>query len=204
MVTMTESVKLGIPGLSVPPGTHLCGFFRGSEERNGMLFPFLREGLRSGDKCLCAMDATDRDALHAELNVGVDVVSAGDRLDVVLSSDIYFGRGDFSVPDMLDYWDTWAATSLTGGGFSFARAVGEMTWAVAEVIGAANLFRYESELNRFVPRYPQILLCLYDLDKFSGDLLVDIMKTHPKVLMASTVLENLYYVPPDELVASQP
>jgi hypothetical protein len=36
---------------------------------------------------------------------------------------------------------------LAGGGFSFARAVGEMTWAVAEVIGAGNLVRYESELN---------------------------------------------------------
>lgn len=78
-----------------------------------------------------------------------------------------------------------------------------MTWAVAEVIGTANLLRYESALNRFVPRYPQVLMCLYDLDRFGGDLLVDILKTHPKVLMGSTVLDNLYYVPPDELAASQ-
>ncbi len=203
-VEMTEPVKLGIPGLSVPQGTHLCAFFRGSGERDGIVLPFLREGLRSGDKCLCAVDATDRNAAHAELNAEVDLASAGDQLDIVLVSDVYFGRGDFSVPEMLDYWDTWAATSLAGGGFSFARAVGEMTWAVAEVIGAANLFRYESELNRFVPRYPQVLLCLYDLDRFGGDLLIDILKTHPKVLMGSTVLENLYYVPPDELAAGGP
>lgn len=39
------------------------------------------------------------------------------------------------------------------------------------------------------------MLCLYDLDRFRGDLIVDIMRTHPKVLMGSTVLENLYYVP---------
>lgn len=202
-VKMAESVKLGIPGLSVPQGTHLCAFFRGSGERDGIVFPFLREGLRSGDKCLCAVDGTDRDAARAELTAEVDVASAGEQLDVVLSADIYLGRGDFSVPEMLDYWDTWAATSLVGGGFSFARAAGEMTWAVTEVIGAANLIRYESELNRFVPRYPQVLLCLYDLDRFGGDLLVDIMKTHPKVLMGSTVLENLYYVPPDETAASR-
>lgn len=49
MVAMTESVKLGIPGLSVHPGTHLCGFFRGRGEPDDMMFPFLREGLRSGD-----------------------------------------------------------------------------------------------------------------------------------------------------------
>jgi hypothetical protein len=50
-----------------------------------------------------------------------------------------------------------------------------------------------------VPRYPQVLLCLYDLDRFSRDLLVDILKTHPMVLMGSTVLEHLYYLHPDEL-----
>lgn len=79
-----------------------------------------------------------------------------------------------------------------------------MTWAVTEIIGAANLIRYEAELNRFVSRHRLVLLCLYDLDKFRGDLFVDIMKTHPKVLMGSTVLENLYYVSHDELVASRP
>jgi hypothetical protein len=95
-----------------------------------------------------------------------------------------------------------------GGGLADRRRVlvrsrgGEMTWAVTEVIGAANLISYESELNRFVIRYPQVLLCLYDLDQFSGNLLLDIMKTHPKVLMGCTVLENLYYVQPDGLTAA--
>jgi hypothetical protein len=69
-------------------------------------------------------------------------------------------------------------------------------------LGPANLVSYESELNRFVPRYPQALLCLYDLGRFRGDLLIDIMRTHPMVLMGSTVLENLYYVPPDKLAAT--
>jgi hypothetical protein len=95
------------------------------------------------------------------------------------------------------------STHLCGRTFASARIVGEMTWAVTEIIGPANLIRYEGELNRFALRYPQIMLCLYNLDHFHGDLLVDIMKTHPKVLMGPTVLENLYYVPPDELATSR-
>lgn len=200
---MTESAKIGIPGLTVPQGTHLCGFFRGKKERGNIIFPFLREGLRSGDKCLCALDATDRDTLHAEVGAELEVASAGDQLDIVLSRDIYLGRREFSLPELLGYWEMWATTSLVGGGFRAARAVGEMTWAVTEVIGTDNLIRYESELNRFVLRHRQVLLCLYDLDQFSGDLLVDIMRTHPKVLMGSTVLENLYYLPPDEFAVSR-
>jgi hypothetical protein len=69
--------------------------------------------------------------------------------------------------------------------------------------GAANLIRYESELNRFVSRYPWVMLCWYDLDRFRGNLFVNIMKTQPKMLMGSTVLDNLYYVPPDELAATR-
>lgn len=132
----------------------------------------------------------------------IDLASAGDQLDIILANDVYVQRADFSVPDMLGYWDTWATTSL-GAGFPAARVVGEMTWTATQVIGAANLIHYECELNRFPPRYPLVLLCLYSLDHFRGDLLVDILKTHPKVLMGSTVLDNLYYIPPDELAATR-
>jgi hypothetical protein len=52
--------------------------------------------------------------------------STGHHLDIVSSTDVYFGRGDFSVPEMLDYWRAWAATSLADE-FSSACAVAEMT-----------------------------------------------------------------------------
>jgi hypothetical protein len=196
-------VDLGIPGLSVPTSTHLCGFFRGRAERAELLFPYLREGLRAGDKCLCAYEARDRQALQSEVAAAVDVDGAGQQLDLLLSADIYLGRGDeFSPQEMLDFWDGWASASLNDGEFGFARAVCEMTHAVTEVIGIENLVRYEADLNRFVQKYPQVLLCLYDLDQFPGALIVDILKTHPLVLMGNTVLENLYYVDPDELATA--
>jgi hypothetical protein len=181
----------------------VCGFFRGKKERDDILFAFIREGLRSGAKCLCAFEATDRNAQLAEVSVQVEA-STGDQLDVILSRELYLGRGDFSFQDMIDYWESWATAALVGSGFSVACAVGEMTPAVIEVIGPANLIRYESALNRFAPRYPQVLLCLYDLDKVRGDLLIDLMRTHPMVLLGSTVLENRYYVPPGELAGAPP
>jgi hypothetical protein len=168
-----------------------------------MVFSFLREGLRSGDRCLCAFEAADRaavDAVDAEVSAEVDVASAGHQLDIRLSSDILLGLTDFSAQEMLDYWHTWVTDSLSG--FSAVRALADIPLAVRAVIGGANFIRLESEVNRFVPRYPVVVLCLYDLDRFGGDLLVDVMKTHPKVLMGSTVLENPYYVPPDQLAAN--
>jgi hypothetical protein len=198
-----EPVRLGISELSVPAGTHLCGFYRGSAERDSLFGQFIREGLRSGDKCLCAVETGDSELVHGGLAAGIDRAVTAGQLDVLSPKEIYLGQRDFSVPDLMGFWDSWAATALSTGGFSFARATGEMTWAITEVIGVTKLVHYETELNRFVPRYPQVMLCLYDLDQFSGRLFFDIMKTHPKVLMGNTVLENLYYIPPDELPAGR-
>jgi len=57
-----------------------------------------------------------------------------------------------------------------------------MTSSIIANIGDDDWITYESELNRFVPRFPQVLLCLYDLNDFSGQLFVDIMRTHPTIL----------------------
>ena len=52
-----SDVTLGIPGVEdLHPGTHLCALYSGPEERDHLLLPFLREGMRDGDKCLCLVD----------------------------------------------------------------------------------------------------------------------------------------------------
>jgi hypothetical protein len=47
-------------------------------------------------------------------------------------------------------------------------------------------------------------LCLwrYVLRRFSGELLVYVLKTHPKVLLGGMVLDNPYYLEPDEFLAT--
>jgi hypothetical protein len=69
--------------------------------------------------------------------------------------------------------------------------------------GAGYLADYESEVNRFVPKYPQVILCLYDLREFGGGLLMDLLKTHPKVLLGGFVLDNPHYLSPDEYRAAK-
>ena len=69
-----------------------------------------------------------------------------------------------------------------------------MTWALRQMPGVEELFAYESKLNDFLPCYPQVILCMYDLDRFSGEVLVDILKTHPTVLIGGMVLDNPYYL----------
>ncbi len=103
---------------------------------------------------------------------------------------------------MMSFWEERVGTAIDSGSFEFVRSVGNMSWALDTKTEARELVRYESELNRFLPRYPQVMLCLYDLDQFNGEVLIGILETHPLVLLAGMVMENPYYIEPDRILTS--
>jgi len=198
-----DSVALGFDGLSIPPCTHICALFRGIEERDRILVPFLREGLDVGDKCTCIID-DGADAVRGSLGLDAGPTDAIRRqLDIWSSNETYLRRGDFSIQEMLDFWDDSVGAQIADGDFPFVRSVADTTWTLKELSRLGDFLAYESELNRFIPRYPQVIMCLYDLDRSSGQVLVDILKTHPKVLMGGTILENLHYMEPQESLDSR-
>jgi len=201
---LPDSIAFGIPGLQFAPGDHICAFYPSLAERDEILIPYLREGLKAGDKCICVVDSTVPEVVFAALGADVDLGSCLERqqLEVQRSEDTYFCGGSFSAGVMLDFWDRSIGEAMAGG-FGFSRAVGEMTWAVRQMPGVEELVEYEARLNKFLPRYPQVILCLYELDRFNGEVLVDVLKTHPKVLLGGMVLDNPYYLEPDEFLASR-
>ena len=197
-------VELGIPGLRLAPGDHVCAFYRGPSERDEILIPFLRQGLRDGDKCVCVVDAPEPDTVLAPLTGEIDPNSPlGSRqIDLRSSRDTYLQGDRFCIQTMVDFWDQLVSAALREPEISFVRVAGEMTWALRDMPGGEQLVTYESEVNRFMLRYPQVILCFYNLERFSGELLVDIMKTHPKLLVGGAVLENPYYIEPDAFLST--
>jgi hypothetical protein len=204
MPMMPSSVALGVPGAQIAPGDHVCAFYPSVADRDEILLPYLREGLKSGDKCVCVVDASDPEHILAALGADIDLGPYLGRrqLEVQRSDETYLRDGSFSTERMLEFWNQ-SVGGATAAGFGFARAVGEMTWALRQMPGVEELVGYESRLNRFLPRYPQVILCLYELDQFSGEVLVDVLKTHPKVLLGGMVLDNPYYLEPDEFLATR-
>jgi hypothetical protein len=200
-----EDIALGVAGLRFEPGDHICAFYPGVTERDDLLIPYLREGLKAGDKCICVVDGSPSESIFAELGATVDLDSClrQRQLEVARSQDTYLCGDRFSISAMLDFWDRVIGEAVTDG-FPFVRSVGEMTWALRRLPGVEELVRYEAKLNEFLPRYPQVILCLYELHRFSGDVLVDVLKTHPKVLLGGMLLRNPYYLEPDEFLAGRP
>jgi len=152
-----NGLSLGIPGVgAVSPGTHFCALYSGPAERDRLLFPFLEEGLRHGDKCLCLIDDVEP-ALVRDRAVGQpgpDYSRRSAQLDVERSSDAYLRSGEFSVEDMVSFLAERVDAAIADD-FDLLRAAGEMSWVLSGAPGWDDLFVYESSLNfdEVLPHY---------------------------------------------------
>ena len=178
---------------------HFCALYSGPAERDRLLFPFLEEGLRHGDKCLCLIDDVEP-ALIRDLAVGQPGPAYSRRsaqLDVERASDVYLRSGVFNVEDMMSFLSESVDAAIDDD-FDLLRAAGEMSWVLPCAPGKDDLFRYESAINHVVDEMPAILMCLYDLQKLETDMLVEVLRTHRTVLLDRTVIDNPHYVHPSE------
>lgn len=202
---MAADAAQEVLGLQLGVGDHICGFYRKPSERDDILIPFLVEGLRSGAKCTCVVDSCAPGDVLAKMSehIEVDPYVSVSQLEVLDSAGTYLAEGGFLPERMLRFWEAKARQGPGGDGPRLARNIGDMSWAHRSQRAVGDLIGYESELNRIMSNFPQVNLCLYDLTRCSGDLIMDVLKTHPKALLGGMVIDNPYYLEPDEFLASR-
>jgi hypothetical protein len=62
--------------------------------------------------------------------------------------------------------------------------------------GVSDLIEYEARFNLIHdPRDP--VICAYDLRKFSADVIMDVLRTHPTIIIGGILQENPFFVPPE-------
>ena len=61
-----------------------------------------------------------------------------------------------------------------------------------------HLMAYEARLNFFIPGKPWISICLYNVTKFDGGVILNVLRTHPWVLNQGVLTENPYFQEPTD------
>ena len=183
----------------IHPGMHFCVLYSGPDERDRLLAPFMQERLRHGDQCVCLIDDTEPASTGQQ---GCEPAGPGDarrpgRLGVDPASDVYFRAEEFSVEQMIAFLAATLAPSSTDEEFPPLRLAGEMSWVLHEP-EAKELFVYESAVNKLLAELPASFLCMYDLQRFEVGMLVEVLRTHSKVLLDGTVLDNPHCLAPTD------
>jgi hypothetical protein len=191
------------PNTAIGRGEHLCAIYLHHRERDDVLLPYLRDGLARGDKCLVAISEADSANLLASITGDIDVPGcvASGQLEIRTSTDPVLRSGRVAIQQAIAFWDTKVRAALAEG-YTLVRLGAEATWWMPQMSGIDELIRYESELNRFLGRYPQSILCMYELSQLDGSVVVELLKVHPRLLLYGMILENPYYLTPDEYSAT--
>ena len=181
---------------------HVCAFVNGAEEEDRLLRSFIKDGIDAGEKGFHIVDPGRRDDYLTRLReAGVDVerTLATGQLEVVPWQEAYL-RGDrFEMDAMLELIEGVLAEGVAEG-YSLTRLVAHMEWALLDNPGVDDLLEYEARLNYVLPKYHDPVICTYDLSRFNAGVAIDIMRTHPMVIVGGVLQENPFFVPPDQLL----
>jgi hypothetical protein len=90
--------------------------------------------------------------------------------------------------------------SADKAGYPLTRLLAHMEWALLDKPGVNNLVEYETRLNFILPKYKDPVICTYDLSKFSASVTMDILRTHPVVIIGGVLQENPFFIPPDQFL----
>ncbi len=178
---------------------HVCAFVNSQDEMYQVLDPFVSEGIERGEKVMYFVDSTERGNLVRHLRrIGLDMPALLEQrqCEVQTWSETYLRGGHFDQNAMLGLLDD----VLIGPPSPRIRLVADMGWAVEQQGVNDLLIEFEARANFVHARHGHVVICVYDIAKFGGDFVIDILRTHPMALIGGVLQVNPYFVPPAEFL----
>ena len=181
---------------------HVCAFFNSADEEYRVLLPFIKDGFECGDK---AVHVVDPEQHHNHLErlaaAGIDAAAAqhSGQFELRTTTETYLRDGRFDQERMLEFFEQLASGNASGG-FPLSRIVCHMEWASDARSHVDDLVEFESRVNDVWRRHDDAVICTYDLAKVGGETVIDIMRTHPMIIIGGILQHNPFFVPPEEFL----
>ena len=186
-------------GQRLEQAAHICAFFESEEQEYACIAQYFSEGLAQGEQVVTIRDSTKcgahLDKLRERIPLPLDESIRTNQLRVVASEETYLKEGIFESERMFNMLEG-VLKEAAAGPFRRVRTCGDMTWALRDMPGTGELMEYESRVNQLTREHDCTLMCVYDVNKFSGRAVMDVLSTHPLVVMGDRIYENPYYVEP--------
>ena len=196
------SAPISLAGSRLHETRHVCAFFNNDEEEYRILLPFIKDGLESGDKAVHVLNPEQhQDHLQRLTAAGIDPAAAQQKgqLELRTNTEVYLPDGRFDQDRMLAVFEQLASGNAKPG-FPLSRICCRMDWAVEDRSYVDDVIEFESRVNDVWLRHDDAVICTYYLGQFGSDAVIDIMRTHPMVIIGGILQQNPFFVPPDEFL----
>ena len=178
---------------------HACAFFTSKEQEYSVMLPFMAEGFEAGDSLINIIDERDRaERLSRLKSARIDVESAerSGQLELLPWEQAHLVGGRFDQHRMLASLDRDAVSG--SGRYPTTRLWSNQGWALEGVPGVQDAVKYEARFNHIWPKTNNVYVCVYDADKFSAKVMLQMLHTHPFAIIDATMRKNEFYVQPEQ------
>lgn len=181
---------------------HVCAFFNSAAEEYRTLLPFICEGLTCGERAYHVLpDHHKEDHLQRLRDAGIDVaqVLKSRQLEIALPEDTYLRSGRFNKDAML----VLIQDALKAGaslGFPLTRMIAHAEAAVDDWKSSNEWVEYEMRLNSVLPNYDDPVICTFDANLLTVPHAIDIIRTHPMVIIGGVLVENSFFTHPQDFI----
>jgi hypothetical protein len=197
-----KTAPISFAGSELGEQRHVCAFFNSDDEEYRVLLPFIKDGFECGHKAVHVVNPNQHhDHLQRLAAVGIDFTGAqqSGQLELRTNTGTYLREGRFDQDRMLQAFEELASGNAKEG-FPLSRIVCRMDWAAEDQSHVDNLVEFDARVNDVWRRHEDAVICTYHLGKFGGETVVDIMRTHPMVIIGGILQRNPFFVPPDEFL----
>jgi hypothetical protein len=181
---------------------HVCAFFHNAEEEYRVLLPFIRDGFECGHKAIHVVNPDQRqDHFQRLATAGIDARAAqqSGQLELRVNTEVYLPDGRFDADRMISAFEQLASGN-SDEAYPLSRICCRMDWAVKDQSHVDDVIEFEARVNDVWRRHEDAVICTYHLGQFRGDEVIDIMRTHPMVIIGGILQENPFFVPPHEFL----
>ena len=199
---MAKQHSITLCGESLTGPLHVCAFFDSREEQYETLLPWIEEGIRNNEEVINILDGGlhhDHCCRLSDANIPVQEAVKRGQLKLLAADDTYLLGGTFAAERMVNILEQ-ALIDAQSGPYGIFRGYGDMEWALKNLPGTDELIEYEARINNFAPKYECSIVCAYDINRFSGSAVADILATHPYVIMHGKIHRNPHFIEPMELL----
>jgi len=199
---MKKISPISLAGSRLGEVRHVCAFFNNDEEEYRVLLPFIKDGFECGHKAIHVVNPDQRDDHIKRLAAaGIDVNTAeqSGQFELKINNEAYLREGRFDQDRMLESFEQIASGNAAGE-FPVSRICCRMDWASEGGSYVDDLIEFESRVNKVWQQHDDAVICTYHLGKFGGSTVIDIMRTHPVVIIGGTLQYNPFFVPPEEFL----
>jgi hypothetical protein len=175
---------------------HACAFVNGLDEERAVIDPFFVEGMLRGEKAVYIVDPKQREAHQARL---AESAPSADLLDVTTWNEAHLRGGSFDQDRMMSSLDD-SIREHAATGRPPMRIVGQMGWVFSSPPGIDQLIAYEASVNEVLNRGKTPTICVFDVRRLSGSMMMDLLRAHPLTVMNGVLHENPFYTPADEML----